>query len=106
MADHQTGFLCYRNGNLVGYGYTGAINGPFLALDPRDFPAILGHAETLAFHQGQSHFGLEVPMVNRGAVDYLLAEKFQMDTTVTVMMNGQPFGDFSRYIFISPPFLI
>ena len=106
MATHQTGFVCYRGEQLVAYGYTGSVNGPFLALNPTDFPAILGHAENVAFRQGQTHFGLEIPTVNRDALTYLIDQKFQMDPIVTVMMNSYPFGDFSRYIIISPPFLM
>jgi GNAT superfamily N-acetyltransferase len=111
-ADHQwllsdrQGYLYYRGDQPVGYGYTGLRNGPFALLNASDFPAVLAHAERTAAGVGRDHFGLEVPMVNRTAVNYLLGRGFQIDSFVALMMSDAPFGKFDQYIVTSPPFFL
>ncbi|MCK6625585.1 MAG: GNAT family N-acetyltransferase [Anaerolineae bacterium] len=105
LSDRQ-GFLYYRDGQPVGYGYVGSRSGPFALLHPHDFPAVLAHAENLVVAAGRPHFGLEVPMINRTAVAYLLARNFQMDAFMAVLMNDVSFGRFEHYIFTSPPFFL
>lgn len=105
LGDRQ-GYLYLRDGRPVGYGYLGSYNGPFALLDPSEFPAVLAHAETHAVERGAPHFGIEVPMINRRAVDYLLRQGYQMDTFVTFMMTDGPFGKFEGYITTSPPFIL
>ena len=106
LASDRQGFLYERRGQTVGYGYMGKTNGPFLMIDPADFPAVLAHAENLAVLQNRNHFGLEVPMINLSVVNYVLDQKFIMDPFITIMMNNAPYGDYSRYIITSPPFLV
>lgn len=109
--DHQwllterQGYLYYRNDRPVGYGYLGAANGPFATLDNTDFPAILAHAESEAAAHNRA-FGVEVPMVNQAAVDYLLSRDFQLDSFAAIMMTDKPFGKFENYICTSPPFFM
>jgi len=105
LADRQ-GYLYLRDGKPVGYGYLGSRNGPFALLDAADFPSVLAHAEAQSAQAGHTHFGLEVPMINQAAVDYLLNRGFRMDSFVAVLMNNRPFGKFERYIFTSPPFFM
>jgi len=105
LSDRQ-GFLYYRDDQPVGYGYAGLRSGPFALLHPHDFPAVLAHAENLAVTAGRPHFGLEVPMINRSVVEYLLARNFQMDAFMAVLMSDAPFGRFEHYIFTSPPFFL
>jgi GNAT superfamily N-acetyltransferase len=114
-ADHEwlmetrQGFLYYRGGLPVGYGYVGAKNGPFALLKPNDFPAVLAHAESETARQSAGRnatFGIEVPLINRAAVDYLLGRRFEMDSFFTYLMSNEPFGAFDRYIFTSPPYFI
>jgi GNAT superfamily N-acetyltransferase len=103
MEEHQ-GYLYRRAGRTVGYGYTGYSNGPFAVLDPDDFPAVLAHAETVTAAAGRKEFVLEVPLINRDAVTYLLASGYQMDAFIAYMMEEYPLGGFTHYIFTSPPF--
>ncbi|UCC85556.1 MAG: GNAT family N-acetyltransferase [Anaerolineales bacterium] len=105
LTDRQ-GYLYYRSGRPVGYGYLGVRNGPFALLDARDYPAVLAHAESQAAAQGRGQFGLEVATVNQAAVDYLLARSFRIDSFMAVLMNDTPFGTFENYIFPSPPFFL
>jgi hypothetical protein len=105
MADRQ-GFFYRRAGELVGYGYAGKSNGPFALLHSADFPSVLAHAEGLAAAAGRDHFGLDVPLVNQVAVDYLLARRFRIDNFTTMLMSDAPFGRFANYISTSPSFIL
>ena len=105
MSDRQA-YLYTRAGRPVGYGYVGHASGPFALLDAADFPAVLAQAEDQAARQGRSHFGLEVPMVNHRAVDYLLAGGFQIDRFMAQFMSDGPTGRFGNYILTSPPFIL
>jgi GNAT superfamily N-acetyltransferase len=104
LGDRQ-GYLYLRDDQPVGYGYTGLRNGPFALQDNSDFPAVLAHAESTAARQGHP-FGLEVPTINRSAVDYLIKRGFNLDTFVAIMMSNEPYGKFEHYILSSPPFFI
>jgi len=102
----RQGYLYCRNDQPVGYGYLGVRNGPFALLDEADFPAVLAHAESQTLKQGRKEFGLEVPMINQVAVDYLLGRGFRMDAFMAVMMTDKPFARFENYILTSPPFFM
>jgi GNAT superfamily N-acetyltransferase len=106
LLTQRQGYLYYRQGQPAGYGYAGLRNGPFALLHPGDFPAVLAHAEDEAAANGWNHFGLEVPMVNRTAVDYLLTRNFRMDSFMTIFMSDLPFGRFENYILTSPPLFL
>jgi GNAT superfamily N-acetyltransferase len=106
LAERQ-GYLYRRDGRLAGYGYLGdgEHNGPFALLDAGDFPAVLAHAEREAAARG-AEFGVQVPLVNRVAVDYLLARGCRLDAFFLVAMSDVPFGHFDRYIFADAAFFI
>jgi GNAT superfamily N-acetyltransferase len=105
MADRE-GVLCTRGRQPVGYGYFGRRNGPFAMQQPEDYPAVLAYAERMAVQEGRQEFGLEVPMINRTAVDFLMQRGFHIGELITFWMCDRPFGDFERYIFTSPPFIV
>ncbi|MBZ0281862.1 MAG: GNAT family N-acetyltransferase [Anaerolineae bacterium] len=104
MAQRQ-GYLYRRNGQAVAYGYVGRSSGPFAVLDPRDYPAVLALAENEAARQGHE-FGVEVPLMNRFAVDHMLSRGAQLDSFFEFFMSDVPFGQFEQYIFTSPPFFV
>ncbi len=107
-ADHQwlmtrrPSFLYRRAGDIIGYGYH---YGPFALRDAGDYPAVLAHIERYAAENDLT-FGVEVPMINHAAVDYLLGRGCQMDDFFELVMMSEPFGNFDRYIFTSPPFFL
>ncbi|NUM45113.1 MAG: GNAT family N-acetyltransferase [Anaerolineales bacterium] len=106
LGDRQ-GWLYVREGRPVGYGYTGRNNGPFALLDPGDYPAVLSHMENQASQTGLERVGVEVPLHNRHAVDYLLACGFKIpDGFFAFFMSDAPFGKFEQYIVTSPPFFM
>jgi GNAT superfamily N-acetyltransferase len=98
-------YLYRRAGRPVGYGYVGPSAGPFALFDERDLPAVLAHAESHAAEAG-GDFGVEVPLVNRVAVEYLLGNGFRMDGFYELVLSDNPFGRFDKYIFVSPPFFL
>lgn len=101
----RDGYLYLRDGDVVGYGYCGHYNGPFALLQDGDFPAALAHAESYAARRDRK-FGVEVPLINRAAVDYLLSRGYQMDSFFAFFMSDEPFGKFDHYLFPSPPFFM
>lgn len=108
-ADHEfllhdrQGYLYCRSNDVVGYGYAGNDCGPFALLDASDFPAVLAHAENDAARRGADEFGVLVPLINRAAVDYLLARKCRLHDDYLLFMSDAPFGRFENYIQCSPP---
>lgn len=105
LLDERQGFLYFRSGEAAGYGYIGHRSGPFALLNPDDFPAVLNHAERTAKEAGED-FGVEVPLINRTAVDYLLEQGYLMDSFFEFVMSDVPFGHFENYIFTSPPLFL
>jgi GNAT superfamily N-acetyltransferase len=105
FSDRQ-GYLYFRAGKIVGYGYVGYRSGPFALLDASDFPAVLAHAESQAALAGYSTFGVETPMINRRAVDYLLGRGFRLSPFIALFLCDKPFGRFENYLAIAPPFIL
>jgi len=105
LIESRQGYFYKRDKVVIGYGYLGEHNGPFASLDANDFPAILAHAETEAALK-ESGFSVEVPLINRCAVDYLLQRGFKMDSFFEFFMADALFGKFENYILTSPPFFV
>jgi GNAT superfamily N-acetyltransferase len=107
LADYRKGFLFYRNEQPVGYGYFGIdAVGPIALLQESDYPAILAYAENEAFKIGWKRFGVELPMINRSAVDYLLSRGYRLENFRMLFMSNEPFGNFEKYIVAKPAFLL
>ena len=68
---NRRGFFVAYQGELAGYGYTGYDGGPMALLDENNYPEVLAYAESQAAEMAD-RFHIEVPMVNRAAVDWLL----------------------------------
>ena len=95
-------------GEVVGsafLGKRGAI-GPVAASHPDHLPAILDHVERRAAELEIEEVALEVPMVNEVAMRHLLGRGFKMDTFLTLLMSNRPFGQFDRFLGLSPPFVL
>jgi GNAT superfamily N-acetyltransferase len=106
LRDDRQGYLYRRDGQPVGYGYVGDdYTGPFALLAAADFPAVLAHAETqVAAHGGV--FTVEVPLVNRAAVGWLLGRGARLDPFFEHTLVDVPFGHFDRYVLTSPALLL
>lgn len=104
----RKGYLYRRGGAVVGYGYhsTGAGSGPFALHDARDFAAVLTHAERAAYARGLKEIGFDIPMLNRAAVEYVLAHKYQLEPFVTLFMSDAPLGNFEKYVLTGPGIFI
>ena len=105
LASNRQGFLYLRQGQPVGYGYIGYRSGPFALLQAADIPAVLAHAEGLLVGV-EDEFGLEVPLVNQTAIDYLLGRGFELASFTATLMSDRPFGNFESYICTAPPFFL
>ena len=105
VATTRSGFVYKRNGKVVGYGYVGEGTGPFAVLDENDFPAVLAHAENLMAEKG-GEFGAETPFINKGAIQYFLDRKYQIDSFTVLFMSNEPFGRFENYLCFSPIFFL
>jgi GNAT superfamily N-acetyltransferase len=98
---------CYRRqGQVVGYGYSGEVSGPFALLNPTDFPAVLAHAENQAAASGREELALWVHSTNRHAIDYLLVHNYLVRPFVATLLSDAPFGRLDHYINTAPPFLL
>ena len=98
----RTGHIYKRGEQIVGYGYAG---GPFALLNENDYPAVLAHAESLAAEKGEE-FGVEVPLINKKALQYFLERRYQIDAFTVLFMSDEPFGRFENYLCISPIFFM
>jgi hypothetical protein len=106
LLGERQAYLYFREGRLVGYGYIGKdVVGPVALLEEGDFPAVLAQAEAEAAARHEEEFGLNLPLVNRAAVGYLLERGFQLDTFIMLFLSDEPFGRFENYIFSSPLFI-
>jgi len=105
LIQNRGGYLYKRNGRAVGYGYIGEHDGPFALLDANDFPAVLAHAEREAAKQTRD-FQVQVPLINRSAMDHLLRRGFEMESSSEFFLADAPFGKFENYIFSNPPFFV
>lgn len=103
--DDRQGFLFWRGNQLMGYGYSGYDAGPVALLDKTDFPVVLSIIETIA-SQSVTRIHFEIPLVNQTAVDYLLANGYQISPFIALLMTDEPFGQFDRYILPAPPFVL
>jgi len=101
IAATRAGYVYKRNGEVVGYGYVGSGNGPFALLDENDYPAVLAHAEGLTAEKGEE-FGVEVPLINKKAIQYFVERKYQIDAFTVLFMSNEPFGRFENYLCFSP----
>jgi len=102
VATTRAGFIYRRKGEVAGYGYDG---GPYALMNDNDFPAVLAHGESRAA-QHDEEFNLEVPLINKRAIQYLLERKYQMESFTTFFMSNEAFGKFENYLCFNPIFFM
>lgn len=106
LMQDRAGFLLLRDDRAMGYGYVGPYSGPFVMQDNKDYPAMLAYAESVAAAQGLETLGFDVPMLNRAAIDYLLARSYQMSPFFCFYMcDAQP-QHVDQTIITSPMIMI
>jgi GNAT superfamily N-acetyltransferase len=103
LLSNRQGFGYLRNGSPVGYGYVGLYQGPFAALDPAAIGPMLAHAESVAEVE---EFGVESPLINRAALQYLFEHGFRMDPFVNYFLSDVELGKFDRYVVTTPSLFI
>jgi hypothetical protein len=102
----RAGFLLLRRAQVVGYGYVGPLSGPFVLLDAEDYAVALAHAERIAAAQNLDTFAVDVPMLNRSAVDYLLSQGYQMSPFFCFYMCDEQPQHVGKTIITSPMIMI
>jgi GNAT superfamily N-acetyltransferase len=104
---HRRGFMLMRDNKAVGYGYVGnPYSGPFVMLNTADYPAALVHAEYLAHELGYATLGVDVPMLNRTAVKFLLNRGYHMSTFFCFYMCDQQPQHVDKTIITAPMIMI
>lgn len=53
---------------------------------------------------GREEFGMEVAVVNRVTVGYLLSRGNKLDSFMAMSMIGEPFGRYDNHVPTNPPF--
>lgn len=104
--ESRRGWL-YRgpDGTPVGYGYAGVAGrvGPVAVRDDALLAPILGHLTSAV--QPRGAFALWIPGGADRALVAALQAGFRLDRFAVLMCWDRPFGDFSRYLPISPGLL-
>ncbi|HEX9895022.1 MAG TPA: hypothetical protein VGA78_13915, partial [Gemmatimonadales bacterium] len=103
LLSQREGYLYHLGDRLAGYGYVGRYSGPFATLDPALIGPILTHAESAS---PEEEFGMEVPLINRAALDYLLGAGYRMDDFVNYFASDVAIGDLERYLVTTPSFFL
>ena len=102
-SESRRGWL-YRgpDGTPVGYGYAGEAGrvGPVAVLDAALLAPILGHLTSAV--QPRGAFAMWIPGVADQALAAALQAGFRLDRFAVLMCWDRQFGDFSRYLPISP----
>lgn len=107
LLEQREGYLYRRDGQAIGLGFIGRSGtGPIATLDPADQVPILLHLEGRAKALGSADVSFEVPMINEVAMRHLLDRRFQMDPFLTLLLSSRPFGQFDRFVPLSPPFVL
>lgn len=102
----RTGFLFVGpDGSPVGYGYTSEAGrvGPVAVRDRELLGPVVGHLVTAVAARGA--FGIWLPGATDGALPALLRAGLRLDGFPVLLAWDRPFGDFSRYVPISPGLL-
>ena len=105
-SESRRGWL-YRgpDGTPVGYGYAGEAGrvGPVAVLDAALLAPVLGHLTSAV--QPRGAFAMWIPGGADRALAAVLQAGFRLDRFVVLMCWDRPFGDFSRYLPVSPGLL-
>ena len=107
LLDNREAYLYRRDGGPVGFAFVSKAGcGPIGALDPADMPGILLHVENRASELDMDELSLEIPAPNEVATRHLLSRGFRFDAFLSFLMSDRPFGQFDRFIGLSPPLFL
>jgi len=107
LMSQRTGFLLMRADQAVGYGYIGeTFSGPFVLIDQKDYPVALAHAEGIAFANNFESVGIDTPMLNCTAIEYLLGRGYQMSPFFCFYMCSEQPAHVGNTIITGPMIMI
>ena len=107
LLDRRRGNLYRRGDRLIGFSFLGRDgSGPMAVLEPSDLPAVLLHVEGLARSIGLERLELQVPAPNDVAIRHLMGRRYRFDSWINILMSDRTFGQFDRFIPLSPPLFL
>jgi GNAT superfamily N-acetyltransferase len=98
----------YRHaGRTFGFGcFSETGQGPIVALEPDDQPAILLHFESLAHSRGMESISFQVPSINVAVMHHLLERGYKIDAPAGFLMSSSDFGQFDRFVPFAPAIVL
>lgn len=102
LATQRRGFVAHRDDRPVGYGYVAQLSGPFLATAAATLPALLAYGEQVAHTLDLAEFGVDIPMHNHTAVDYLLGRGYRLSPFFCHLLCDDPTVDVRGQILMAP----
>lgn len=107
LLETRTGYLYFRDGDAVGFGFLGEHGvGPIAVLEADIMPAVLLHIEGRAAATGIKSLDFQVAGSNEIATRHLLSRGFRFDAWINLLMSNRPFGHFDRFIAFGPPMFL
>jgi GNAT superfamily N-acetyltransferase len=107
MLDNRETYLYRRGDAVVGFSFLSTTDaGPIGVRDAADLPGILLHVEGRAHALGMDELSFEVPGPNAVATRHLLARGFRIDPFFSYLLSDREFGEFDRWIGLSPPLFL
>jgi GNAT superfamily N-acetyltransferase len=107
LLKHREIYKYRRAARTVGFGcFSEAGQGPIVALEPDDQPAILLHLESLAADRGMEDLSFEVPSINSVVMHHLLERRYKIDLPPNLFMSSKDFGRFDRFVAFAPAIVL
>jgi GNAT superfamily N-acetyltransferase len=107
LLKHREIYKYRRAGRTVGFGcFSETGQGPIVALEPDDQPAILLHLESLAADRGMEDLSFEVPSINSVVMHHLLERRYQIGSPSNLLMSSKDFGRFDRFVAFAPAIVL
>jgi GNAT superfamily N-acetyltransferase len=104
---HREVYKYRRAGRTVAFGcFSVTGQGPIVALEADDQPAILLHLESLAADRGMEDLSFEVPSINSAVMHHLLERRYKIDPASNLLMSNKDFGRFDRFVAFSPAIVL
>jgi GNAT superfamily N-acetyltransferase len=107
LLKHREVYKYRRAGRTVAFGcFSETGQGPIVALERDDQPAILLHLESLAADRGMEDLSFEVPSINSVVMHHLLGRRYKIDLSSNLLMSSKDFGRFDRFVAFAPSIVL
>jgi GNAT superfamily N-acetyltransferase len=107
LLENREIYVYRRAGRTVGFGcFSETGQGPIVALEPDDQPAILLHLESLAQSCGMDSISFQVPSINVVVMHHLLERGYKIDAPPGLLMSSRDFGRFDCFVPFAPSIVL